>query len=385
MRVLHFSAGNLFGGVETFLLTLARQRALCPGIEPEFAVCFQGQLSDALQAADVPVHLLGPARASRPWTVWRVRRRLRALLKGGRYDLATCHGCWPHAIAAPEVRRAGVPLVFWAHGLQSGKHWLERWAARHQPDFVLANSHATRASMPTLFPRTPVHVVYLPVCSSLISDRAAARRLVRGSLTTSEHAVVILMACRLELLKGHALLLDAMGRLGDLPDWQCWIAGGVQRPSEESYLQGLRDQCARLGIAGRIRFLGQRADIPDLLAAADIYCQPNTGPESFGIAFIEALYSGLPVVTTAIGGALEIVDETCGVLVPVNDSERLGAVLAELIRDRKRRQRLGAAGPARAAALCSLEPQMTELGRVLTCFCSSAARPQHRSVSLVRS
>src|SRR5437762_7804108 len=108
MRVLHLCAGNLYGGIETLLVTLARRRALCPGVEPEFAPCFEGRLSAELRDAGVAVRPLGPARVSRPWTVWRVRRRLRALLPAGRYDLALSHGCWPHALAAPEVRRAGL-------------------------------------------------------------------------------------------------------------------------------------------------------------------------------------------------------------------------------------------------------------------------------------
>ena len=366
MRVLHINAGNLFGGVETFLLALARGRDLCAGIEPEFALCFEGRLNEELRAAEVPVHHLGPARVSRPWTVWRVRRRLRAVLRAGGYDLVLCHGCWPHAIAAPEARRAGVPFVFWAHGLQSGRHWLERWAACYKPDFVLANSRTTQSCVPKLFPGVRTQVVYLPVSPTCVLDRAATRVQVRTALGTPDRATVILMACRLEPLKGHALLLQALGRLADRPGWECWLAGGPQRPKEERYLSRLQEQCACLGIAERVRFLGQRADVPQLLAAADIHCQPNIGPESFGIALIEAMYAGLPVITTALGGALEIVRDDCGILVSPGDPGKLAAALAELLRDPDRRARLGAAGPGRAATLCDLKTQMNALGQVLT-------------------
>src|SRR5215470_10318154 len=98
-RVLHVNAGNLYGGIETLLVTLARQRDFCAGVAPEFAVCFEGRLSEELRAAGVPVHLLGPARVSRPWTVWRVRRRLREVLAASRSDVVVSHGCWPHAVA----------------------------------------------------------------------------------------------------------------------------------------------------------------------------------------------------------------------------------------------------------------------------------------------
>src|SRR4051812_27681781 len=80
MRVLHLTTGNLFGGVEVTLITLAQQRALCPDMEPEFALCFPGRFQDELTAAAVPVHMLKPVRLSRPWMVWRGRRNLRRLL-----------------------------------------------------------------------------------------------------------------------------------------------------------------------------------------------------------------------------------------------------------------------------------------------------------------
>jgi glycosyltransferase involved in cell wall biosynthesis len=101
-----------------------------------------------------------------------------------------------------------------------------------------------------------------------------------------------------------------------------------------------------------VRFLGQRRDVLDLMHASDIHCQPNVGPEPFGIVFIEALYAELPLVTTRMGGALEIVNESCGVLVSP-DPESVAAALDRLRRDSSERRRLGANGPARARALCN--------------------------------
>ncbi|HVA41545.1 MAG TPA: glycosyltransferase family 4 protein, partial [Candidatus Binataceae bacterium] len=100
----------------------------------------------------------------------------------------------------------------------------------------------------------------------------------------------------------------------------------------------------------------------------------NTGPEPFGITFIEALYAGLPVVTTSIGGALEIVDGSCGILVEPDDPGALAGALCRLIEDRELRARLGAAGPGRAAALCDPRAQMAALARALTKLRPSRAR-----------
>jgi glycosyltransferase involved in cell wall biosynthesis len=366
MRVLHVNAGNLYGGIETLLLTLARQRALCTDMEPSFALCFEGRLSDELRAADVPVHVLGSVRMSRPWTLQRARKRLHDLLWTEAIDLVVTHGCWPHALAAPVVRRAAKPLVFWAHGMPSGRHWLEWWARRSRPDLALANSHATRQAVQAhLFPGCREEVVYLPVERSESAAHVADRSQVRADLGCAENDVVIVAACRLDPYKGHAVLVEALGKLRNSVGWRAWVAGGVQQPKDRQMLAALEARTVALGVSDRVRFLGQRNDVPRLLAAADIHCQPNVGPEPFGIAFVEALYAGLPVVTSALGGALEIVDSTCGILVPPGDADRLAAALSELVANGERRRQLGAAGPDRAAQFCDPATQMEQIGRSL--------------------
>jgi glycosyltransferase involved in cell wall biosynthesis len=127
----------------------------------------------------------------------------------------------------------------------------------------------------------------------------------------------------------------------------------------------LRARAERLGIAKRIRFLGERRDVARLLAAADVHCQPNVGPEPFGLCFIEALWAGLPVVTSAIGGALEIVTPELGELVPPRDADALSAALARCMDDPSKRRAAAAAGPARADELCSALAFAGRLGPAL--------------------
>jgi glycosyltransferase involved in cell wall biosynthesis len=126
----------------------------------------------------------------------------------------------------------------------------------------------------------------------------------------------------------------------------------------------LKEQARALGIGERVQFLGQRSDVPALMAAADVFCQPNTGAEPFGLVFVEALRAGLPVVSTAMGGALEIVSAECGLLVPP-EAEAVAGALAALIDDADRRRRLGAAGPARASALSDPAGRLEELESAL--------------------
>ncbi|HEV2148457.1 MAG TPA: glycosyltransferase, partial [Longimicrobiaceae bacterium] len=341
MRALHVYSGNMYGGVETLLVTLARHRAEAPGMESRFAVCFEGRLSDELRAAGAPVHGVGPVRMSRPASVLRARRALRELIRRERSDAVVLHGLWPQAVFAPAVRAAGAPLVLWLHDRVHGRGWLERIARLTRPDLAVCNSRFTAATLPRLYAGVRGEVVYCPVAAPTVQNGAEDRRAVRAELDTPEDAVVVVQTSRLEAWKGHSLHLEALGRLREVPGWVCWLVGGAQRPEEAVYRGELEALARRLGIADRVRFAGQRSDVPRILAAADVHCQPNLGPEPFGIAFVEALLAGLPSVTTALGGATEIVDDACGALVPPGDADALAAALRALIVDPAARRQRG--------------------------------------------
>jgi glycosyltransferase involved in cell wall biosynthesis len=362
VRVLHVCAGNLYGGVERIVATCARARQQCPSMSPIVAVCFDGRLSREVEDAGLPCHRLGPVRVSRPWTVWAARRRLERLLAAERPDAVVGHSSWVFALAAPVVRRQSAHLVLWLHDRVDGRAWTERWAAMSQPDLVISNSRFTAGTVPHIFPRAAVVVLYAPV----IDDETvpvASRETLRASLGATDEDVVILMASRLEEWKGHRQLLRAIRRVGGR--WRLWIAGSAQRPHEQAYATELEGTARSMEGGDRVALLGERTDVAALMRAADVYCQPNEGPEPFGIVFVEALYAGRPIVTTGMGGAREILTEDCGLLVPPGDDGALAAALERLVSDRALRQRLGQAGPARARALCDPADQLHRLRSLL--------------------
>lgn len=358
MRVLHVAAGNLYGGVERILEEIAQH-----GRDPrhEFALAFDGRLAGSLTGSGAVLHALGSARFSRPWSLWRARRRLAAALSREPFDVVIGHSPWAYALAAPAVGRPQTRRVLWAHDALDGDHWTERRVARHVPDLAICNSRYTAHAVGGWLTGVRTTVVYAPV--SPIARDAAARADVRLELGASDQTTVILLASRLERWKGHAELLRSTPALKG--DWAIWIAGGAQRSHEATYEAELRRLAASLPAARRVSFLGARRDVARLLQGADVLCQPNTAPEPFGIVFVEALSAAVPVVTSDAGGAREIVTSECGVLVAPGDIEALAASVQALIDNPTRRRALGDAGPARARTLCDPATQIDVLERAL--------------------
>ncbi|MEO8076522.1 MAG: glycosyltransferase family 4 protein [Acidobacteriota bacterium] len=361
IQVLHLCAANLYGGVERIVAECAIDRALCPGMQPAFAVCFEGRLAQEIETAGLPCTILGPSRVSRPHTIVRARRQLARLLESDRPDVVVCHSSWIYGLAAPPVRATTATLALWVHDRLSGRPWAERWARLTPPDQVITNSRFTDESVSPVYPGISRAVVYAPVPPG-VADGLSRTRL-RESLGVDRDTPVVLIASRFERWKGHRDLIEAAARIAE--PWQMWIAGSPQREPEEAYEVELRNLAASSGVADRVRFLGERRDVPALMRAADVLCQPNTAPEPFGLVFVEALYAGLPVITTAMGGPLEIVTGECGALVPPGDCDALVQALRQLIVDPSVRGRLGAGGPARAHQLCDPARQLTALAETL--------------------
>jgi glycosyltransferase involved in cell wall biosynthesis len=365
IRVLHIVPGKLFGGVETTLVTWSQFRDLCPALSLEVAVCCEGRLSRELRNLRTRVHVLGEVRVRYPVTIWRARRRLRELLRRRSFDVVLCHMPWTLAIFGAVVTSQRIPLAFGAVGKANGLHWTERWAAKTRPDVAICVSKFLADDVARMFPDVPTEVVYNPVAPVRLLNQSE-RIAVRTEANTPDDAVVVAQACRVEQGKGHRPCLEALGLLRELPGWICWQIGGPQTQAELHYFESLRQQAATLGIAERVRFWGQRTDVPRLLAASDVYCQPNDSlPEGMGNAFVEAMACGLPVVTTGIGGAPEVVTESCGVLVAPGDASGLAAALKKLITDQQWRGDLGGVGRLRAESLFSPRIQIPRMYEAL--------------------
>ena len=179
---------------------------------------------------------------------------------------------------------------------------------------------------------------------------------VRRDLGFASTDLVIGMFGNVQPWKGQDVTLRAMAAVAsEFPNLVCLLAGGVVRGAEW-YQTSLEEFVRSHGLEGRVRFLGSRSDVPDLLNAIDVPVHASVTPEPFGRVLIEAMALGKPVVATAAGGPLEIVvPERTGLLARPGDDVEMAAVLRRLLRDPALRASMGEAGRRRAHEHFSLE------------------------------
>jgi glycosyltransferase involved in cell wall biosynthesis len=159
-------------------------------------------------------------------------------------------------------------------------------------------------------------------------DIAAFRRecdpVLRASLTGGTNRPVVFTPARLHPGKGHLFLLDAAAQI---PDAVFVFAGEGEERSR------LLDRARQLQIADRVRFLGDRQDVPALLACSDLFVLPSLY-EGLPMSILEAMAAGCPVVATSVGGIGEAVtDGETGLLVPPSDAGALAAAIRRVLSD----------------------------------------------------
>ncbi len=150
--------------------------------------------------------------------------------------------------------------------------------------------------------------------------------------------------------KAHDVLVRAAATLaGRGKAFELWIAGDGQ---ERGRLERL---AVELGVADRVRFLGEVADAHDLLAEAHICAHPSRS-EGLSNAILEAMAEGVPVVATPVGATPELIEhERTGLLAAVGSPQSLADALARLLDDPGLRQKLGEAGLERVRCQCNEE------------------------------
>lgn len=337
-----------------------------------------GPLLAHVRAAGFRVETAPLARSYNPLRHIRAFGALVTLLRRERLDVLHVHTPVAALVGRLAAARAGVPrVVYTAHGFYFHEHmpaWkyavfvaLE-WIGGRLTDVLFTQSQEDAATARRLgLCRTGIveaigngsdPALFHPVPAG-DPERARLRR----ALGAADGDVVIVAVGRLVAEKGYPELLAAMRWV----QASLWVVGerltsDHADPIQEAMAEVERDPV----LARRVRFLGYRADVPELLRAADVFVLASHR-EGMPRSIIEAMLTGLPVVSTNIRGAREeVVEGETGFLVPVREPRALAGALQRLAADTTLRQKLGAAGRQRAEALYDeakvVERQLALLG-----------------------
>lgn len=349
--VYYFTDSRELGGAEQALLFLIEaldrrvwQPTLLYHDLPAVAPLAERARQLGAEVRAVPEMPLGPVGARRvPGLVRELRR--------SRPSVFHAHLTWPlaakYGLLAAVLARVpavvGTVHLFPQFRLDRSNSLQERLLARGVDRYIAVSNEIARQLVDAFhWPPDKIEIVHNAVRSErfrVVADPELQQRLAGGV-----DRPTVLTVARLDVQKGLDVLLQAAARV---PEARFVIAGeGPQRVSLES-------QADELGLGDRLVFLGQRNDVPQLLAATDLFALPSLY-EGTSLAVLEAMAAGKPLVSSRIGGTDElIVDGESGLLVPPGDAGALAVAMRVLLADPALRARLGNAARERAEIVFS--------------------------------
>lgn len=346
MRILHVLGERGFSGGENQLLATIRHLH-ARGHEQLLVGNLRGRFHEAVAPLGVEVHLQKFRNNYDLLGAWTLRRQYRRL----RPDLIHLTCSRSHKVGALACAFAGdLPprVVTRRMDYAIGNTFFRRWIYQRAVDAVVAISEGVREAVLAIgTDPAMVHLIHEGVDTAALGRlgdpevRSAARR----ARQLDEGVIFGVTTASLHPRKAHTLLLEALAGLR-LPEGRrlVWLCAG-EGPEKER----LREQASTLPAGIEVQLPGQIDDVPQALAAADLFCL-NSNYEGLGVALLEAVASGTPCVATYVGGMREVlVDGESGLHVPVGDVPALRAALQKLVEDADLRTRIGAAGRQRAA------------------------------------
>lgn len=271
--------------------------------------------------------------------VWRAA----ALFRARAVDVVQCFAWRPGLIGIAAARLAGRGRIVAgrrsAPRERGGKALLEALVVR-LADRVVVNAEALR---PQGRAGRRTEVIPSGVDTERFRPIAGERAEAKARLGVPRDRPLVGTVGRLEARKGTATLLEAFARLAGQGAHGAVLAVAGDGPLRAE----LGALVTRLGIADRVRMLGDRSDVRDVLAALDVFVLPSR-TEGMSNALLEAMAMARPIVATAVGGTPEVLaGETAGVLVPAEDPATMASAIARLLDAPELAARLGDAARRR--------------------------------------
>ncbi|WP_295617163.1 glycosyltransferase family 4 protein [Chamaesiphon sp. GL140_3_metabinner_50] len=374
MKILFLDQSGKPGGAELCLLDIAKTYRGC-------LVCLfaDGFFRTMLEEEQIPVKVLATAidvqkDSSTLQGVYSIGRLLPLAISVARlsrkYDLIyanTQKALVVGALASVLSRRS---LVFHLHDILSLEHFSktnQRIAvtlANRFASLVIANSQASQSAFIAAGGQAKLtQVVYNGFNLAAYRDIASQRQPTRQALGFTDRDFVVGHFSRLAPWKGQHLLIEA---LTHCPESVSAMFVGDALFGERDYVTQLQQQVKDLHLEHRVRFVGFRSDVAELMAACDLVAHTSTAPEPFGRVIVEAMLCGTPVVAAAAGGAMELVaDGVTGWLVAPGDPVKLAAVIVQCYDRPSIAQEIAATAQIQASQRFDLTAIARQIDRIL--------------------
>ena len=349
------------GGLERLVLTLSH-RLQAEGFR-SMICCIEdrGALAAEAEKMGIVVHALHARETGQ----WRAINRLNQLLNECHPNVFHSHNFKPFYYGAiARLRGAADVHVHTRHGAFTKvhrAHWRYRLLRPWIDELVTVSADGRRQ----LAKQTGLNVSRIDVvvngvdtdCFHPCNDKAAVRR----ALAVPLDDYLILTAARFSVEKNLETLIQAFALVAaEHSKARLWLVGDGP---ERQMLAGLAQQ---LRIDSKIRFLGFRDDVAELLRAADVFTLPSLS-EGLSVALLEAAASGLPIVATDVGGNREIVNPPeCGLIVPARDPRALADAYLKLLHNPATCTLMGARARARIVEQFSLQRMVEEYSCLYT-------------------
>jgi glycosyltransferase involved in cell wall biosynthesis len=341
--ILYIITRGDLGGAQTHVFDLVQQLAR-QGFEVHVAMGNRGPLWEQLAETRVSVHHI-PALVRPISATYDIRalRQTVALIRKIKPALITTHSSKAGMLGRMAARRCRIPVIFTAHGwaftegVPAGRRRFyvlaERAAARWTDRIICVSEYDRQLALKYGVGRKEQLVTIHNGIPELSEDHMAEPE--------EGNPVRLIMVARFSEPKNQRLLIKAIDNLECSNDFEVCLVG------DGPLLESCRELAAERGLLDKVKFLGARKDIPELLSRAHIFVLTSNW-EGFPITILEAMRAGLPVIASDVGGVGEaVVDGKTGFLIPRGDIEVLKDRLTRLIDNPGLRVELGQAGRQR--------------------------------------
>lgn len=344
MKVLFLDQSGKLGGAELCLLDIAK-----PFANGSLVGLFaDGDFRNLLEINHIPVEVLTTQaiQVRKQSSLFSALASLGQLIplinkvvkRARKYDLIYANTQKALVVGAIASFLARRPLVYHLHDILSLEHFsisnlrvaitlINRFAS-----LVIANSQASKTAFIQSGGKADiVEVVYngFAIQNYQIPEKEPEQ--LRKKLGLGDKFVVGHFS-RLCPWKGQHILIDA---LAECPENVNIILVGDALFGEDEYVQELHEKVKALNLETRVKFLGFRDDIPQLMSACDLVVHTSIAPEPFGRVIVEAMLCGKPVVAAKAGGAMELVEDGInGFLVTPNNSQELAQVINNCVQEK---------------------------------------------------